>query len=82
MPSTTIRVSLETRNALHSLAKAQGRSIQEITEAAVEVYRRQALLEAANRAYAALSTGDKARRSWEQELSIWNEALTDGLEPE
>ncbi len=82
MSSTTIRVSLETKSALQHLSKAQGKSVQQVTAEAVEVYRRQALLGAANRAYAALGADEGARRSWDEELSEWDAVLNDGLESE
>lgn len=82
MPSTTIRVSLETRDTLQTLSKTQRRSIQEVAEAAVEVYRRQQLLSAANRAYTALRADGEAQRLWEENLAEWDETLTDGLGPE
>lgn len=50
-------------------------------EAAVKVYGRQTLLEAANRAYALLQTDNEAWHLWNEELRDWDEALADGLEP-
>jgi predicted transcriptional regulator len=82
MPSTTIRVSLETRQALQALSEAQGKSLQEITEEAIETYRRQTILHAANQAYAALQTDAGAQRRWSEELSDWDVTLSDGLDTE
>lgn len=79
--STTIRVSTGTRNTLQSLSRAQGKSIQDVTEAAVELYRRRMLLEEANRAYAAVQKDDDALRLWHEELSAWDDTSADGLEP-
>jgi hypothetical protein len=76
--TTTIRVSEKTREILRELARAQGAPIQEVTERAVEMYRRQALLEATNAAYARLQTD--ARSDLEQELGEWDATLADGLE--
>lgn len=77
MASTTVRVSLATRDILHKLSQKQDKSVQEIAEAAVENYRRQALLAEANAAYARLDAA-----AWHDELAIWDETLGDGLEDE
>lgn len=57
------------------LSEKQGKSLQEIVEAAVENYRRQALLAEANAAYARLGA-DPLR----DELAGWNGTLGDGLD--
>ena len=57
MASTTIRVSIRTRDLLQELAQTSGRSMQAVLEEAIEQYRRQLLLEATNAAYAALCGG-------------------------
>jgi fructose-1,6-bisphosphatase/sedoheptulose 1,7-bisphosphatase-like protein len=80
--STTIRVSTVTRDTLHSLSKARGKSIQDVTEAAVELYRRRTLLEEANRAYAAVQEDSGAKQLWREELNAWDATSIDGLEPE
>ena len=54
MTTTTIRVSLRTRDLLQELAQTSGSSMQAVLEQALEQYRRQQLLEETNAAYAAL----------------------------
>ncbi|GAB4210719.1 MAG: hypothetical protein Fur006_71210 [Coleofasciculaceae cyanobacterium] len=54
METTTIEVSNTTRNILQQLAAESGESIEVILEKAIEQYRRQRFLEAANKAYTAL----------------------------
>jgi predicted transcriptional regulator len=54
METTTIEVSNTTRNILQQLAAESGESIEVILEKAIEQYRRQWFLEAANKAYTAL----------------------------
>ena len=66
---------MKTRDVLHTLSQKQSRSVQEITEAAIEDYRRQSLLAEANAAYARLDID-----SWQGELAAWDETLADGLE--
>lgn len=80
--TTTIRVSEKTRETLRELAHAQGTPIQDVTEKAVEMYRRHSLLEATNAAYARLQSQPDARSDLEQELGVWDETLADGLETE
>ncbi len=77
MASTMVRVLLETRDVLHNLSQKQKRSVQKVAEAAVETYRRRALLAEANAAYARLDTDD-----WQGELAGWDGTLSDSLKGE
>jgi len=54
--------------------------MQEIVEQAVENYRRQQLLAAANIAYAALRADPDAWAEMEAERTAWDATLADGLE--
>ena len=80
MTTTTIRVSLRTRDLLQELAQTSGSSMQAVLEQALEQYRRQQLLEETNAAYAALRTAPKAWADLEQERRAWEQTLADGLE--
>lgn len=80
MPTTTIRVSVQTRDALHQLAEASGTSMQKVLDHALEVYRRQQLLEQANAAYGAVREDDEAWAEVERERQAWDATLNDGLE--
>jgi predicted transcriptional regulator len=80
MSTTTIRVSTRTRDLLQELAHRSGGSMQVVLERALEQYRRQQLLDAANAAYAALRTDAKAWADLERERSDWDQTLSDGLE--
>lgn len=74
---STVRISETTHRALRDLAESERISQQAIVERAIENYRRQRFLEAANRQYAALRNDPEA---WAQELSeraIWDATLTD-----
>jgi len=64
------------------LSKTNGKSIQGVAEAAVELYRRQTLLEGANRAYAALQEDSRAEQLWHEELNAWGVTSADGLQLE
>lgn len=80
MPTTTIRVSTETRELLNQLARAEGTSMQQVLEAALGQYRRRQFLEALNAAYAAARapTGGAA----DAEAAPWDNTLLDGLDPQ
>ena len=80
MATTTIRVSLRTRDLLQELAQTSGSSMQTVLEQALEQYRRQQLLEATNAAYAALHADPEAWTNLEQERLAWDQTLADGLE--
>ena len=80
MATTTIRVSLRTRDLLQELARTSGSSMQAVLEQALEQYRRQQLIEATNAAYAALRAAPEAQANLEQKRLAWEQALADGLE--
>jgi len=80
MTTTTIRVSIRTRDLLQELAQRSGGSMQTILEQALEQYRRQQLLEAANDAYAELRTNEDVWAELERERQDWDATLADGLE--
>lgn len=80
MTTTTIRVSTKTRDTLHALARTAGLSMQQVLEQALEVYRRQQLLEATNAAYEALRRDPASWHEFEQERRDWDATLADGLE--
>ena len=80
MSATTIHVSVKTRDTLHDLARAAGIFMQEVIDQALEIYRRQQLLSAANDAYAALRTDPKAWKEVHHEREEWDATSADGLE--
>jgi len=80
MDTTTVRVSVHTRELISELAVGAGTSMQAIVEEAVEAYRRQQLLLEANAAYANLREDEPAWNAFQEELSVWEAALADGLE--
>jgi len=78
--STTIRVSEKTRATLHELARAAGTPMAEVVAQAIELYRRQQLLDAANLQYAALRADPAAWAEVQAERAVWDATLADGLE--
>lgn len=79
MSTTTIRVSMETRNALNELAANAGISMQLVIDRALELYRRQQMLAALNHAYAALQEDEASWAAWQAEQAEWDVTLEDGL---
>jgi predicted transcriptional regulator len=79
MATTTIRVSQHTHSLLHQLAREKGASMQDIVEQALDLYRREQLLRAANEAYAALRADPDSWDAYQQELADWNATVADGL---
>ena len=77
MATTTLRVSLHTRDVLQELAQTSGRSTQAVVEQAIEQYRRRQLLEATNAAYAALRAAPEAWAQLEQERLAWKQTQAD-----
>ena len=80
LSTTTIRVSLKTRDSLQELARRSGVSMQEVVDQALDLYRRQQLLSATNAAYAALRADSDAWQRLQAERAEWDAALNDGLE--
>jgi len=78
--TTTIRVSEQTHQHLSELSRTIGRSIQDITADAVELYRRQQLFALANADYAALRADPEQSALWDSEQAAWDVTLADGLE--
>lgn len=77
--TTTIRVSRQTHKKLNELARASGRSAQEVVDAALELYRRERMLYATNEAYATLREQPEAWGALEAERREWDATLDDGL---
>jgi hypothetical protein len=82
MTTTTIRVTVQTRDHLQSLAQAAGVPMQRIIDRALELYHRQQMLQAMNEAYARLRADEAAWKDWKTELAEWDVTLADGLPEE
>ena len=75
-----VRLSPRAHQMLQRLAKEADESMQAILDKAIESYRREEFLRAANRDYAELRRNPKG---WKQELrerELWEQTLADGLE--
>jgi hypothetical protein len=79
-PTPNVRVSPRTHALLRQMARDAGEPMQAILDQAVERYRRESFLRAANAEFAALRRDPKA---WQEELrerQIWEQTLADGLD--
>jgi hypothetical protein len=80
MESLTVRISRSTHAALRALADESNESMTDVLDKAIEIYRRQRFLAGLNADFAALR---KNKAAWEEERAertMWDAALTDGLE--
>ena len=75
--TTTIRVATADRDLAQELATEAGRSQMEIVHEALELYRRQQLLAAMNRDYAAMRRDTDAWNEEMAERDVWDVTLGD-----
>lgn len=80
MASSTVRISVHTKEKLKKLAAETGRKMQTVLDEAIELYRRQRFLEEANAAFAALRADREGWRAEQEERAAWDATITDGLE--
>lgn len=80
MPSTSIRIDENALAVLKELALKQRLPLQTVLKQAVDSYRREKFLEAANRAFAALRSDPQAWEEEQQERKVWDQTIADGLE--
>ncbi|MCU0546333.1 MAG: hypothetical protein MUE44_29900 [Oscillatoriaceae cyanobacterium Prado104] len=78
--TSTVTIGSTFYKILAELYASSGKSIQAILEQAIEQYRRQLFLEAADRAYIALRNDSEAWQEEVEERSVWDITLEDGLE--
>lgn len=75
----TIRISDSAHGLLRRMSRAEGRSMLELLDEAVETLRRQRFLEALNAAYAELREDSRAWDAIVDERRAWDVTLQDGL---
>lgn len=76
----TVRLTDSSHRALRDLADIEKAPLQTVLERAIENYRRQRFLEAANRTYAALRNDPAAWKQEQEERNTWDRAVADGLD--
>ena len=82
MGTTTIRVSEKTHQTVSNLAREVGTSMADLVEQAIEMLRRQRILDRINADYAALRTDPAAWAEVCAERELWDATLADGLPEE
>lgn len=84
MPSVrrtpNVRISVRAHRMLRQLAKQADESMQAVLDKAIESYRREQFLRAANREYAALRRNAKGWKEALRERELWEQTLADGLD--
>ena len=79
---TPVRISPRAHELLRQMAQEEQRSMQSVLDRALERYRRERFLHAADADFAALK---QDATSWKQELrerELWEQSLPDGLSEE
>lgn len=82
MQTTTVRISKSTQARLRELASDLGEPVQVVLDKAIEAYRRQRFLEAANEAYARLHKDNARWQDLVREQQEWDSTLQDGIQRE
>jgi len=80
--AANVRISPRAHELLQKLAEEEHQSMQSVLDRAVELYRRESFVRAANADFAAWK---KDRKAWEQELrerGRWERTLADGISKE
>jgi predicted transcriptional regulator len=80
--TANIRISPRAHEMLRQLAEEEQRSMQSVLDQALERYRRERFLRAANADFASLKDDAKA---WKQELGereLWEQTVADGISGE
>ena len=80
MANRTVRINPETLEVLRELAEQMGESMPKVLSKAVEVYRRQQVLERANTAYVNLRSAPLEWQAEQAERIAWEASLADGLD--
>jgi predicted transcriptional regulator len=78
--TSTVTISNTSYKTLTEISASSGKPIETILEQAIEQYRRQQFLVAANQAYLALRDRPEAWQEELEEREAWDITLEDGLE--
>ncbi len=76
----SVEMTDEAHARLQDLAISRGEPEHVTAEKAIELLRRQTLLEATNAAYVALQQDPRAWNEYQAELDVWDATVADGLE--
>jgi predicted transcriptional regulator len=80
--SKLVRVSDEAYSKLDQISKKIGSSKQDVIDTALNNLERETILKQANDAYSELKKNRKEWLEYQEELSLWDVTLEDGLKDE
>ena len=77
-----VRISPRAHELLRQLAEEEKQSMQSVLDRAIERYRRETFLRAANADFAALKRNTKAFTQETDDRKVWERTLADGISEE
>jgi len=77
--TSIVRLSQRAHTVLRQIADEEQQSMQAVLDKAIERYRRERFLHAANADFAALKSDPKAWKEELKERELWEHTLADGL---
>ena len=77
-----VRISLRAHDLLRQIAEEEQQSMQSVLDKAIERYRREKFLRAANADFAALRSDSGAWKEELREREVWEQTVADGLDKE
>ena len=75
-----VRISPHAHELLRQLAEEERVSMQAVLDRAIERYRRESFLRAANSDFQALKSDSRAWKQEVKEREVWDQTLADGLD--
>jgi hypothetical protein len=75
-----VRISPHAHELLRQLAEEEQASMQAVLDRAIERYRRESFLRAANNEFQALRSDPRVWKQEVQERQLWEQTLTDGTD--
>jgi len=75
-----VRISPNAHELLRQLAEEEQDSMQAVLDRAIERYRRESFLRAANHEFQALKADSRAWKHEENERGLWDQTVKDGLD--
>ena len=82
MATTTIRVSIEVREKIAELSKAEGKTTAQLIKEMVEEREKQQFFEGLAEDFRRLRNDPEAWADYQNEIALWDSTLMDGLEDE
>ena len=77
-----LRIADETREVLRELARLEGASMQSVLDRALAEYQKKRFFDTLDAGFQALKKDDKAWSEEQRERQIWENTLSDSVEPD